>query len=86
MILLVSSNKNFYTLPVSTFFSYAKHYNNYIISERLGGWVLVVYADVLIVLNLFVNFFILKFTCLLCKEQCRFGRVILASLVGAGFS
>lgn len=47
---------------------------------------MVVYADVLIVLNLFVNFFILKFTCLLCKEQCRFGRVILASLVGAGFS
>ena len=45
-----------------------------------------VYADVLVVLNLFVNFFILKFTCLLCKEQCRFGRVILASLVGAGFS
>ena len=47
---------------------------------------MVVYADVLIVLNLFVNFFILKFTCRLCKENLRFLRVISASFVGAAFS
>ena len=47
---------------------------------------MVVYADVLIVLNLFVNFFILQFTCRLCKEQCRFLRQLLASFVGAAFS
>lgn len=47
---------------------------------------MVVYADVLIVLNLFVNFFILKLTCRLCKESCRFLRIISASFVGAAFS
>ncbi len=47
---------------------------------------MVVYADVLIVLNLFVNFFILKLTCRLCKENCRFLRIISAAFVGAIFS
>ncbi|MBO5105915.1 MAG: sigma-E processing peptidase SpoIIGA [Clostridia bacterium] len=47
---------------------------------------MVVYADVLIVLNLFVNFFILQLTCRICKESYRLGRLILASLTGAAFS
>lgn len=47
---------------------------------------MIVYADVLITLNLFVNFFILQFTCRICKERFRFGRLILAALVGAAFS
>ncbi len=47
---------------------------------------MVVYADVLITLNLFVNFFILQFECRICKEQYRFGRLIIAALVGAAFS
>lgn len=47
---------------------------------------MIVYADVLITLNLFVNFFILWFTCRICRERFRFGRLILASLVGAAFS
>jgi stage II sporulation protein GA (sporulation sigma-E factor processing peptidase) len=33
-----------------------------------------------------VNFFILRLTCLICKEQCRFGRIILASFIGSAFS
>lgn len=47
---------------------------------------MVVYADVLIVLNLFVNFFILKLTALLCRDGCRTLRLILGALVGAVFS
>lgn len=47
---------------------------------------MIVYVDVLIVLNLFVNFFILKLTCRLCKENCRFLRIISAAFVGAIFS
>ena len=47
---------------------------------------MVVYADVLIVLNLFVNFFILQLTCKICKETYRFIRLIFAALVGAVFS
>ena len=47
---------------------------------------MVVYADVLVTLNLFVNFFILQFTCRLCKESPRFGRIILSALIGSGFS
>lgn len=47
---------------------------------------MIVYADVLIVLNLFVNFFILKLTCRLCKENRTFFRIISAAFVGAIFS
>jgi len=47
---------------------------------------LVVYADVLIVLNLFVNFFILRLTCRFCKENRGFLRIILAAFIGAIFS
>ena len=47
---------------------------------------MIVYADVLITLNLFVNFFILQFTCRICKERFRFFRLIFAALVGAAFS
>lgn len=47
---------------------------------------MVVYADVLIVLNLFVNFFILKLTALICKDGCSTARLILGALVGALFS
>lgn len=47
---------------------------------------MVVYADVLIVLNLFVNFLILQLTCKICKENYRFIRLIFAALVGAVFS
>lgn len=47
---------------------------------------MVVYADVLITLNLFVNFFILKFTCRICREEVPFFRLIFAALVGAAFS
>lgn len=47
---------------------------------------MVVYADVLITLNLFVNFFILQFTSRICKERFHFGRLIFAALVGAAFS
>lgn len=47
---------------------------------------MVVYADVLIVLNLFVNFFILRLTCRLCKENRSFLRIISAAFVGAIFS
>ena len=47
---------------------------------------MIVYADVLIVLNLFVNFFILQFTCRLCKENYRLFRLISAALVSAVFS
>lgn len=44
-----------------------------------------VYADVLIVLNLYVTFFILNLTCRICKDATRFFRLFLASLFG-GFS
>lgn len=47
---------------------------------------MVVYADVLIVLNLFVNFFILKLTALICKDGCSTARLILGGLIGALFS
>ena len=47
---------------------------------------MIVYADVLIVLNLFVNFFILQFTCRICKENYRFFRLLSAAFVGALFS
>lgn len=47
---------------------------------------MVVYADVLITLNLFVNFFILQFTCRICKEKFRFWKLIFAAFVGAAFS
>lgn len=47
---------------------------------------MVVYADVLIVLNLFINFFILKLTAALCRDRCRTLRVLLGALVGALFS
>lgn len=45
-----------------------------------------VYADVLIFLNTFVNFFILSLTSKICKDGYRLYRIILASLVGAAFS
>ena len=47
---------------------------------------MIVYVDVLIVLNLFINFFILKLTALICKNGCKTFRIILGSLVGAIFS
>ncbi len=47
---------------------------------------MVVYADVLIVLNLFINFFILKLTAALCRDRCRTLRLLLGALVGALFS
>lgn len=45
-----------------------------------------VYADVLIFLNLFVNFFILQVTAKICRDGYRLIRMITASLVGALFS
>lgn len=47
---------------------------------------MVVYADVLIVLNLFVNFFILQLTARICRENYRFARLLLGAMVGALFS
>ncbi len=47
---------------------------------------MVVYADVLIVLNLFVNFFLLKLTARLGREGARTGRMILGAFIGALFS
>lgn len=46
---------------------------------------MVVYVDVLIFLNLFVNFFILQLTARICRDGCKTGRVILGALVGALF-
>lgn len=45
-----------------------------------------VYADVLIILNLFINFFILQLTSKLCKDGYRLYRMIISSLIGALFS
>lgn len=45
-----------------------------------------VYADVLIFLNLFVNFFILQLTSKICKDGYRLFRMILAAFVGSIFS
>ena len=47
---------------------------------------MVVYVDVLIFLNLFVNFFILQLTGRICRDGCKTGRVILGALGGALFS
>lgn len=47
---------------------------------------LTVYADVLIFLNTFVNFFILQLTSKICKDGYRLYRMIIASLTGAAFS
>lgn len=47
---------------------------------------MIVYVDVLIVLNLFVNFFILKLTAHICKDGYKTFRIISGSLVGALFS
>ena len=44
---------------------------------------MVIYADVLFVLNMYVNFFILKLTFALLKVKTAFLRLILASLLGA---
>lgn len=41
-----------------------------------------VYADVLIVLNLYVNYFILNITCRLLKDKAKFIRLFAAALVG----
>lgn len=45
-----------------------------------------VYADVLIILNLFVNFFILQLTSKLCKDGYRLTRMILSAFIGSLFS
>ena len=45
-----------------------------------------VYADVLIFLNMFVNFFILQLTAKICKDGYKIFRMISAALVGALFS
>lgn len=47
---------------------------------------MVVYADVLIFLNTFVNYFIIHITSLIAKNDARFWRQILASCIGALFS
>lgn len=47
---------------------------------------MVVYVDVLIFLNIFVNFFILQLTARICRDGCKTGRLILGALVGALFS
>ena len=47
---------------------------------------MIVYADVLIVLNLFVNFFILQLTARICRDAYRIGRLILAAFLGGLFS
>lgn len=47
---------------------------------------MIVYVDILIFLNLFVNFFILKITAALCKDTGRISRTILGSAIGALFS
>lgn len=45
-----------------------------------------IYADVLIILNLFVNFFILQLTSRLCKDGYRLYRMILSAFIGSLFS
>lgn len=45
-----------------------------------------VYIDVLIFVNMFVNFFILRLSAVLCREKTRAWRILLASFVGALFS
>ena len=45
-----------------------------------------VYIDVLIFVNMFVNFFILRLSAVLCREKPRAWRILLASFVGALFS
>ena len=47
---------------------------------------MIVYADVLIFLNTFVNFFILQLTSKICKDGYRLFRIITASMLGAVFS
>lgn len=47
---------------------------------------MVIYADVLFVLNMYVNFFILKLTFAVCKVKVGFMRLILSSLFGAAGS
>lgn len=44
---------------------------------------MIIYADVLFILNMYVNFFILKLTFAVCKSKTRLWRLILASLLGA---
>ena len=45
-----------------------------------------VYVDILIILNAFVNFFILLVTSAFCRERPKTLRIVLASFVGAAFS
>ena len=45
-----------------------------------------VYIDVLIFINMFVNFFILRLSAALCHERPRAGRLLLSSFIGALFS
>lgn len=45
-----------------------------------------VYIDVLIFVNMFVNFFILRLAAVLCREKPRAWRLLLAAFVGAMFS
>lgn len=47
---------------------------------------MIIYADVLIFLNMFVNFFILLLTAGICKEGYKSIRLIISSLTGALFS
>ena len=44
---------------------------------------MVIYADVLFILNMYVNFFILKLTFAVCKIKVAFWRLILSSVFGA---
>ena len=52
-------------------------------SIYIGGGILVIYLDILICLNLFVNFFLLKATAFICKADYKFFRLLLSSFFGA---
>lgn len=56
------------------------------LNVRNGGRKMVVYADVLIVVNLIVDYFLLKCSNLILKEKPKLWRIILGSGVGAVFS
>lgn len=56
-----------------------------LIRDKEGGY-LVVYADVLMVINLFVNYFLLSITKLLLRLQCTRKRIVVGALIGSIYS
>lgn len=72
-------------LPKSTYSAQALHYNN-IRGNESEAYMQTIYIDVLIILNIYVNFLIIKTTARLTHSKCISKRCIVASVYGSLYS